>query len=104
MARDLIQNQSSCRWGLYTILDAGLSGLNHLEAARQLIAGGAKVIQLRDKTAEFEELLTIGKQLRKITARAGVTLIVNDNPYLAKEIEADGVHLGQSDFPPYIAR
>ncbi|MGI8905037.1 MAG: thiamine phosphate synthase [Candidatus Sumerlaeaceae bacterium] len=94
----------NCAWGLYVILDSKLSGLGHLEAATRALAGGAKVIQLRDKGARFEDLLQVGHVLRKLTREAGATLLVNDNPYLAKEIEADGVHLGQEDFPPYIAR
>jgi thiamine-phosphate pyrophosphorylase len=93
-----------CRWGVYVILDRHIAGKPHLEIARAAIAGGARVIQLRDKTAPFEELVETGRALRSITRDAGVTLIVNDNPYLAVEVEADGVHLGQNDFPPETAR
>jgi thiamine-phosphate pyrophosphorylase len=96
--------RDQCLWGVYVILDAMASRLSHIEAARKALAGGARVVQLRDKTARFEELLAIGRELRKMTSDAGATLIVNDNPYLAQEIGADGVHLGQMDFPPYIAR
>ena len=93
-----------CRWGVYVILDRHIAGKPHLEIARAAIAGGARVIQLRDKTAPFEELVETGRALRAVTRDAGVTLIVNDNPYLAVEVEADGVHLGQNDFPPETAR
>ncbi len=93
-----------CLWGLYPILDTAIAGVPHVEAARQVLQGGAKVIQLRDKTSTFEELLEIGTELRSLTREAGAALIVNDNPYLAREIDADGVHLGQEDFPPYFAR
>lgn len=93
-----------CQWGLYAIIDAPMAGKPHAEIARQLVDGGAKVIQLRDKTATFEELMDIGREVRRITRDAGVTFIVNDNPYLARELDADGVHIGQNDFPADIVR
>lgn len=93
-----------CRWGVYVILDRRIAGKGHVEIARAAIAGGARVIQLRDKSATFEELVRVGKELRALTRDAGTTLIVNDNPYLAVEVGADGVHLGQNDFPPETAR
>jgi thiamine-phosphate pyrophosphorylase len=98
------ERAARCHWGLYAILDRAISGLSHVDAATQLIKGGAKVLQLRDKKAPFEELMEIGAELRKLTRDANVTLIVNDNPYLAREIDADGVHIGQNDFPPDIVR
>jgi len=97
-------DSKQCLWGLYPVLDAKTAGMPHIEAARRVLDGGARVIQLRDKNATFEELLHIGRDLRTLTREAGAQLIVNDNPYLAREIEADGVHLGEHDFPPYFAR
>lgn len=94
----------ACHWGLYAIIDAHMAGRPHADICRDLVTAGVRVIQLRDKLATFEELMDIGKDLRKITADAGATLIVNDNPYLAREIDADGVHIGQDDFPPDIVR
>jgi thiamine-phosphate pyrophosphorylase len=93
-----------CNWGLYVILDRAISGRSLVQAAEAVLAGGAKAIQLRDKESQFEDLVKEGRELRRLTSQAGAALIVNDNPYLAREIEADGVHLGQADFPPYIAR
>lgn len=93
-----------CKWGLYSIIDAQIGGRSHAELAAAVLRGGVRVVQLRDKTATFEELLTIGRELRELTRDAGATFIVNDNPYLARELGADGVHLGQSDFPVQIAR
>ncbi len=93
-----------CLWGVYAILDRKIAGRTHPEIARAAVAGGARVLQLRDKDATFEELVEVGRELRLITRAAGAALIVNDNPYLAREVEADGVHLGQSDFPPAVAR
>lgn len=93
-----------CQWGLYAIIDAQMAGKSHAEICQTLVDSGVTVIQLRDKSATFEELLEIGAELRQITRAAGTTLIVNDNPYLAREIDADGVHIGQNDFPPDIVR
>lgn len=66
--------------------------------------GGANVIQIRDKTTPFETLIEIGRKVKPLFEEYGATLLVNDNPYLAKEIDADGVHLGQEDIPVDIAR
>ena len=93
-----------CEWGLYVITDTAISGMSHQEATRAAIAGGARVVQLREKKILFEELLEIGREVRRITSERGVTFIINDNPYLAHEIGADGVHLGQTDCPADIAR
>jgi thiamine-phosphate pyrophosphorylase len=90
--------------GLYAILDRQISGLDHVTAAARVLAGGARVIQLRDKQATFEELVDAGRQVLALTRRAGALLIINDNPYLAVEIDADGVHVGQEDIPADIAR
>ncbi|MCX7019512.1 MAG: thiamine phosphate synthase [bacterium] len=98
------ESRRRCVWGIYAILDARAAGRPHLEAARALLEGGAAVIQLRDKTSTFEELMDIGRGLRRMTRDHGADFIVNDNPYLARELDADGVHLGQSDFPADIAR
>lgn len=97
-------NLLKCRWGLYPIIDAEIAERPHAEICQELVDAGVSVVQLRDKKATFEELMEIGRTVREITRRAGVTLIVNDNPYLAREIDADGVHIGQDDFPPDIVR
>lgn len=93
-----------CQWGLYAIIDAAMAGRSHADVCRDLMAAGVRAVQLRDKTATFEELMEIGAELRQITRDANATFIINDNPYLAREIDADGVHIGQDDFPPDIVR
>lgn len=98
------KDKDRCRWGLYVILDAGCAGRPHGEIAREALAGGARVLQLRDKSASFEQLMEIGTELRRLTRDAGASLIVNDNPYLARELQADGVHVGQTDMHPVIVR
>ena len=65
--------------GLYVITDEKIvSGRTHAEIARQAIAGGADVIQLRDKTCSARELLRTARELRNITRTGGTILIIND--------------------------
>ena len=86
------------KFDLYVITDQEVAGgLSHEEIARQAIAGGADVIQLRDKACGPRDLLRIGRSIRKITRRTGILFIVNDRLDVALACDADGVHLGQDD-------
>ncbi len=89
--------------GLYVITDAKLGG-GHLAIARAALAGGAQILQLRDKVSPLPQVLPIAHQLRRLTRDAGALFIVNDRVDLALWSEADGVHLGPDDFPPAAAR
>jgi thiamine-phosphate diphosphorylase len=75
-----------------------------LEAVRQAIEGGARLIQYRDKKSARGMMYDTAKQLRKMTAEHGAMLIINDQIDLALAVKADGVHLGQDDLPLWIAR
>jgi thiamine-phosphate pyrophosphorylase len=93
------------RWLLYLITDEQLSrGRSHLEVAESAIRGGADVIQLRDKTASGGVLYQVALALRKLTREAKVPLIVNDRLDIALAVDADGVHVGQSDLPASVVR
>jgi len=86
--------------GLYVIIDAQTLGLKgEVDAARKAIKGGAKVIQLRDKQRSRGELLTIAKNLASLCHKHDVLFIVNDYLDIALASDADGMHLGQDDFP-----
>ncbi|MGC8741022.1 MAG: thiamine phosphate synthase [Candidatus Sumerlaeaceae bacterium] len=89
--------KARCIWGIYVITDARLAGRPHAELCKEIVAGGGRVLQLRDKRLSRDELRPIAREIRKITADHGVIFIVNDDPYLAAEVEADGVHVGQED-------
>ena len=67
-------------------------------------AGGATVVQLREKKLTDRELLERARNVRRWTRQAGVLFIVNDRPDIARLAEADGVHLGQDDLPVKEAR
>lgn len=89
--------------GLYFITDAS-GARGHEEIVRKAIAGGARLIQFRDKYLSKDEFRDIAFRLRKITAVAGAAFIVNDDLETALACGADGVHLGQDDTPLTIAR
>ena len=73
------------------------------EFARELVAGGARLLQLREKQASAREILRLARELRRVLPK-DVTLIVNDRADLAVAAKADGVHLGQDDIPAGAAR
>jgi thiamine-phosphate pyrophosphorylase len=69
----------------------------HEELAEMACAGGADVIQLRDKQLDDDAFVAVARRVREVCARHGVTFIVNDRVEAAREIGADGVHLGLTD-------
>src|ERR1044072_6010050 len=89
---------------LYPITDTRLSGLSQAEQVRQMIAGGAKLIQLREKHASAAEFYSEAEKAIEIAHSQGVKIIINDRVDIALALKADGVHLGQDDLPPAQAR
>ena len=89
---------------LYAIVDPLDTGRTPEDLAAALLAGGARLLQLRLKTAGSGELLAAARVLRALTARAGALLLINDRPDVARAAGADGVHLGQDDLPVGAAR
>ena len=90
---------------LYVILDrAAAGGRDLFEILGAAIAGGARMVQLREKTWPSGQLLPLAERLRTRCQQSGVTFVMNDRVDLAVVLEADGVHLGQDDLPPRLAR
>jgi thiamine-phosphate pyrophosphorylase len=90
---------------LYVITDHTLArGRDQVEIIEAAIRGGATMVQLRDKDRPARDQFALGLRLRELTRRTGTILIVNDRIDIALAIGADGVHLGQDDLPPRIAR
>ena len=88
--------------GIYGITAEKFSaGRTNVEVARAMIAGGIRLIQYREKrpAKSFAEMLAECRAIRELTRAAGVLFIVNDYPDLALLADADGVHVGQDDFP-----
>lgn len=89
---------------LHVLVTASLCKRPWLDVCTAALAGGADLIQLREKDLPDAELLARAKSLREITARANALLIINDRPDIARLADADGVHLGQTDLPVAAAR
>lgn len=90
---------------LHVLTDTVLqSRFSHLELAKMAIKGGADTIQFRQKIGTTREMIEIARQLKELCKDSGVTLIVNDRLDVAIAADADGVHLGQDDFPIALAR
>ena len=89
--------------GLYVVTDASATG-GHIAMARAALQGGAKIVQLRDKSADSRALLGCAQTLRALTQQHDALLIINDNIELARLCHADGVHLGPDDLPIAQAR
>jgi len=90
---------------LHVLTDTVLqSRFSHFELARMAIKGGADTIQFRQKLGATREMIEIVRQLKQLCLDSGVTLIVNDRVDIAIATDANGVHLGQDDFPIPLAR
>ena len=89
---------------VYPITDVRLSGLSHAEQVVRLSAGGATLIQLREKDLAPREFYHEAAVALRVARERGVQLIINDRVDIAMALGADGVHLGQTDFPPEAAR
>jgi thiamine-phosphate pyrophosphorylase len=90
---------------IYPVTCEALSaGRTSVEILDGLLAGGARIVQLREKDLSVAELYELALVFRGKTREAGALLIVNDHLDLALAVEADGVHLGQDDLPLAAAR
>jgi len=92
-------------YDLYIITDQRIShGKSHLEIAEAALAGGATVIQFRDKEMKDSEAVVACREIYKLTKKKDVSFIVNDRVEIVKAVNADGVHLGQEDMSFSLAR
>lgn len=89
---------------LYAITDTQLSNASHTEIVQRMLAGGAKLIQLRDKEASAKEMMEAARDCLELTRAVGAKLIINDRVDVAMITDADGVHLGQDDLTVEEAR
>jgi len=90
---------------LHVLTDTALQArFSHVDLARLAIEGGADTIQLRQKTGSTRDMIETACEMKELCERAGVVFIVNDRVDVAIAAKADGVHLGQDDFPIPLAR
>lgn len=83
---------------LYLVLSSECCGNEDpVSVAEKALHAGADILQMREKNKTYPELLALGKKLFALCRQYNALFIVNDNPLLARELSADGVHLGQED-------
>ena len=83
---------------LYAITDRyWLNGRRLADVVENVLKNGATFLQLREKEFSHEEMVQEAMEIKEIAARYQVPFVINDDIYAAKEIDADGVHIGQSD-------
>ncbi|KAM3416749.1 hydroxyethylthiazole kinase [Cercospora zeina] len=94
-------------YSLYLVTDstpAILGTRDLVDVVKNAVAGGATVVQYRDKASETADLVRIAKQLHQITRAANVPLLINDRLDVALAVGAEGVHIGQDDLDLKTAR
>ena len=83
---------------LYAVTDSSwLKGRKLSAVVEEAIQGGVTCVQLREKELSKEKLLTLAKEVKAVTRQYHIPFILNDEVELAKQIDADGVHIGQED-------
>ena len=85
-------------FGLYLVMTNPVAG--YAACAEAAVRAGVRFVQLRMKHASREEIVREAMGVRRATAGTGTLFIVNDDPSIAAEVGADGVHVGQGDMPP----
>ena len=83
---------------LYAVTDRSwLNGATLYSQVEAALKGGATFIQLREKNLDEAHFLEEAKEIKKLCREYGVLFVINDNVELTLEVDADGVHVGQSD-------
>jgi len=102
MNRQLIKKPD---YSLYLVTDRELcKSDDFIGAVEDSIRGGARIVQLREKSCSSREFFDTAVRLRAITRRHDIPLVINDRLDIALACEADGLHIGQSDLPADVAR
>ena len=90
---------------VYAVTDRRwLNGRTLREAVEEALKGGVTFVQLREKNLKREELLKEAFEIKELCGRYKVPFVINDNPDIAAECGADGVHVGQKDMAAEAAR
>jgi thiamine-phosphate pyrophosphorylase len=92
-------------YSLYLVTDRGLArGRSTLEIVKAAVQGGVTCVQLREKKCSTLEFIEQARTVKDFLKARGVPLVINDRVDVALAVEADGVHLGQTDMPLAIAK
>lgn len=98
-------NKKDINYKLYLVTDRRFIGARNLgECVKEAILGGATMVQLREKNVSSREFYQIARELKEITTQGRVPLFINDRLDIAQAVDADGLHIGQSDLPADVAR
>lgn len=90
---------------LYLVTDRDcLHGVPLAEAVEQAIMGGVTLVQLREKTLDSRAFYQQALAVKAVCQRHDVPLLINDRVDIALAVDADGVHIGQSDLPAHVVR
>ncbi|WP_348521812.1 thiamine phosphate synthase [Clostridium sp. BJN0001] len=83
---------------LYAITDRHwLNGMKLKDVVEEVLKSGATFLQLREKELNHDDFVAEAKEIKKLTDKYNVPFVINDDISVAKEVDADGVHIGQSD-------
>jgi thiamine-phosphate pyrophosphorylase len=85
--------------GLYAIVDPQVCTDDPLRVAAAILQGGCAAVQLRDKLSDDRQFARLGRALRQLCEQAATPFVINDRFWLAREIGAKAVHVGQTDAP-----
>ena len=92
-------------YSLYLVTDRMLMSTKTLgEAVEQAVIGGCTMVQIREKEILSLDFYVLASEMKKITDRYGIPLIINDRMDIAMAVGAAGIHIGQKDIPADIAR
>lgn len=98
-------NKPKIDYSLYLVTDRKiLAERNLIQSIEAAILGGVSLVQLREKSISTNDFYNLALTVKQITDQYNVPLIINDRLDIALAINATGVHLGQNDLPPLIAR
>ncbi|KZX13641.1 thiamine phosphate synthase [Methanobrevibacter oralis] len=89
---------------LYLVTDNSDDEKKFLNTIEEAIKGGVSLVQIREKTKDTIEFYNLALKVKKITKKYNIPLIINDRIDVALAIDADGVHIGQTDMPCKITR
>ena len=95
---------NSLNLSLYLVTNNSEDEEKFLNIIEESLKGGVSVVQLREKKAETLDFYNLALKVKEITQKYNVPLIINDRIDIALAIDAEGVHIGQSDMPAQIAR
>lgn len=100
-----MKSNKNIDYGLYLVSDRDLlKGRDFIKSLEEAILGGVSIIQLREKDSTSLEFYNMAVGLKELTSKHNIPLIINDRVDIALAVDADGVHVGQSDMPANIVR